>query len=128
MVTRLLLTAAVAAIMACACASRPAEPLRLERGQLTVDNRSRQEWTNVELWLNQYFRATTASIPPGGRFQVNLNSFVSGYGQRFDFNRMQVKDLRLKATLPDGTPLEIKKEFSEGALKDALGGAVGGKR
>jgi hypothetical protein len=127
---RLLLASAAFLVLAsAACGSRaPAEPLRLDHGQLTVDNRSDQEWTNVEIWLNQYFRVTTASIPPKGRFQANVNSFVSGWGQRFDFNHMQIRDLRLKATLPDGKPLEIQKQFSEGALNDALGGAVGGKR
>ena len=43
---------------------------------------------------------TTPSIPPGGRFQAPLDTFVAGFGQRFDFSRMQVKDLRLTAKLP----------------------------
>ncbi len=40
---------------------------------------------------------------------------------------MQVRDLRLTAKLPDGAPLEMKKEFSAKTLADAFKG-VGGKR
>jgi hypothetical protein len=48
--------------------------------------------------------------------------FVAGFGQHFIFSRMQVRDLRLTATLPDGKPLEIKKEFEQDGLTGALVG------
>ena len=115
----LVLTCAVAA----ACrTTESTEPLQLDRNVLTVDNRSSREWTGVEIWLNTHYRVTTASIPPEGRFQVALDSFVNAYGQRFNFNGMQVKDLRLTAKLPDGQPLEVKKEFRASGLAGALGG------
>jgi len=115
----LVLTCAAAA----ACRSTEStEPLQLDRNVLTVDNRSPREWTGVEIWLNTHYRVTTPSIPPKGRFQVSLDSFVNGYGQRFNFNRMQVTDLRLTAKLPDGHPLEVKKEFRASGLAGALGG------
>jgi hypothetical protein len=89
---------------------------------LTVSNTSSSDWSNVEIWLNTYFRVTIASVPAGGRFQAPLDTFVAGFGQRFDFHRMQIKDLRLTAKLPDGKPLEIKKQFEKGGLAGALGG------
>ena len=97
--------------------SRPAvEPLRLDGNILTVDNRSSEEWKNVEIWLNTYYRLTIDSIPPEGHVQAPLDNFVAGFGQRFQFRRMQVKDLRLTAKLPDGRPIEIKKSFTVGGL------------
>lgn len=97
--------------------SRPAvEPLRLDGNILTVDNRSSEEWKNVEIWLNMYYRLTIDSIPPEGHVQAPLDNFVAGFGQRFQFRRMQVKDLRLTAKLPDGRPIEIKKSFTVGGL------------
>jgi hypothetical protein len=127
--TRALIAAvAIAALAAAACHDRAAEPMTLEGNRLTVDNRTSQAWTNVEIWLNTYYRVTTPSIPPSGRFQAPLDVFVAGFGQRFDFKRMQVKDLRLTAKLPDGTPLELKYEMRQGGLAGVLGGAVGGKR
>ena len=104
------------------CSKTPADPLQLDRNILTVDNRTREDWSHVEIWLNTYYRVTWASIPAGGRFQAPLDTFVAGFGQRFDFHRAQVHDLRLTATLPDGRPLEIKKAFEVGGLRGALGG------
>jgi hypothetical protein len=105
-----------AASLTTACSRPPIEPLKLDGNTLTVDNRSSQEWQHVEIWLNTYYRITTNSIPPNGRFQATLDTFVAGYGQRFEFRHMQVNDLRLVAKLPDGKPLEIKKAFTVGGL------------
>jgi hypothetical protein len=110
------------AALAVSC-SRPArEPLTLDGNRLTVDNTTRQEWTNVEIWLNTYYRVTVPGIAAGSRFQAPLDVFVAGFGQRFDFRRMQVKDLRLTAKLPDGRPIELKKQFQLSGLAGALGG------
>jgi hypothetical protein len=89
---------------------------------LTVSNQSSRDWTSVEIWLNTHYRVTTTSIPAGGRFQAPLDVFVAGFGQRFDFKRAQIHDLRLTAKLPDGQPLELKKEFRAGGLAGALRG------
>jgi hypothetical protein len=105
-----------------ACSKPPADPLQLERGILTVSNQSAQNWTHVEIWLNRGYRVTAESIPAHTRFQVPLNSFVAGFGQRFDPGHMQVTDLRLSATLPDGQPLGLTKAFTASGLPGALGG------
>jgi menaquinone-dependent protoporphyrinogen IX oxidase len=110
------LAVVVAASITVGCSERPVEPLKLDGNMLTVDNRSAQEWRSVEIWLNTYYRVTVESIPSKGRFQTSLDNFVAGYGQRFQFKKMQVKDLRLTATLPDGTPMTIKKDFVVGGL------------
>ena len=120
---RALVTAARHVVCVCliaaagACSPPPTEPLKLDGNMLTVDNRSAAEWKNVEIWLNTYYRLKTDSIPAKGRFQAPLDAFVAGFGQRFEFRRMQVKDLRLNATLPDGKPIEIKKQFTVGGLE-----------
>jgi hypothetical protein len=112
----------VASAAVAGCYAPPDEPLKLERNILTVDNRSTQDWNRVEIWLNRYYRIATKSVRAGSRFQAPLDTFVAGYGQRFDFRRAQITDLRLTATLPDGTPLEIKKQLDAGGLAGALGG------
>lgn len=114
---------AVATLLFTVSCTKPLiEPLQLEGNMLTVNNRSSSDWTSVEIWLNTYYRVTTASIPAGGRFQAPLDVFVAGFGQRFDFKRAQIRDLRLTAKLPDGQPLELKKVFTAGGLAGALGG------
>ena len=122
MAGRLLGCAVLAAsITTAGCRKLPIEPLKLERNMLTVTNESARDWTNVEIWLNTYYRVTTSSLPAGGRLQAPLDTFVAGFGQRFDFQQMQVKDLRLTAKLPDGTPFELKKPFEVGGLAGVLG-------
>ena len=97
------------------------EPLKLDGNMLTVDNRSSANWTDVEIWLNRNHSVRAPSIPAGGRMQVPLDTFVAGFGQRFDYRRTQITDLRLKAKQADGTPIELKKEFTVGGLAGALG-------
>jgi hypothetical protein len=105
------------------CRERPPiEPLKLDGGMLTVDNRSSNDWTSVEIWLNRNHSVRVASIPAGGRQQVPLDAFVAGFGQRFNYKRTQITDLRLQGKLPDGSPFEIKKEFTLGGLEGAFGG------
>jgi hypothetical protein len=107
--------------LASACsASPPPEPMTLKGGMLTVDNRTRQNWANVEVWLNTHYRMQFRDIPAGGRMQAPLDFFVAGYGQHFNFNKQQVRDLRLTAKLPDGKPLEVKKEFELDGLDSVL--------
>jgi len=104
----------------------PIDPLKLDGNRLTVTNTTSTDWQHVEVWLNMQFRLTTPLIRAGQRVDASLDAFVEGYGRRFDFKRMQVKDLRLEATLPDGKPFELKKEFEVGGLAGTLKGLSGG--
>ena len=107
--------------LASACStSPPIEPMTLKGGMLTVDNRTKQNWANVEVWLNTHYRMQFRDIPAGGRMQAPLDFFVAGFGQHFNFNKQQVRDLRLTAKLPDGKPLEVKKEFELDGLDSVL--------
>jgi hypothetical protein len=104
-----------------ACSQPVIAPLQVERGMITVNNRTSEPWNGVEIWINRAFRVTAATIDAGARFQVPVNSFVAGYGQRFDFNRMQIKDVRLTAKTPAGEPVEHTIAFRQGGLEGAFG-------
>src|SRR5262245_39641544 len=105
-----------------ACSSTPPEPLRLVNGLVTVDNQTDEEWRSVEIWVNNYYREHGPSVAAKGILQVRLDSFISGYGQRFDNRRAQITDLRFSATRPNGERIEHKKKFQESLLKEAAGG------
>ncbi len=96
--------------------------MRLDGGLLTVDNQSTDEWLNVEIWVNNYYRALVPSIAAHARFQTQLDTFVSGYGQRFNFRRAQITDLRLNARRRNGEAVELKKDFQGTPLDEALRG------
>ena len=110
-----------------ACAKPPIDPLKLEGNMLTVTNQSSSECRNVEIKLNTYFGVRAPSIASRGVLRVPLDTFGTGFGQRFNFHRMQIRDLRLTATLPDGKPLELKKKFEKGGLEGVLE-SFGGSR
>ena len=126
LVAALAIACAVAVVNGCG-RDIPKEPITLDGNFLTVDNRTNQEWRGVEVWLNRSYRVTAASIPAGSRFQAPLNTFVDGYARRFDFKRMQVRDLRLTATQPDGAVVHMEKSFQQIGLEHTLGAAVGKK-
>ena len=105
---------ALISTVALSCVDIPHEPLQLDGGMLTVDNPTSEDWTDVEIWINQYFRVTVPVIAAGSRFQVPLDAFVSGYSQRFDRHHAPIKDLRLTAKQPDGKAVTIKKDFRSG--------------
>jgi hypothetical protein len=124
MLRALVAAAVLAALVGVACSNPKVDPLQLDRGILTVSNTTPDAWSNVEIWVNQQFRVTVPSIAANSRFQVPLNSFVEGFGRRFEFSRLQIRDLRLIAKTSDGAPVELKKEFQ----KEGLGGIqLGGK-
>jgi hypothetical protein len=122
MLRTLMVAVVLAAIATIACTKPPIDTLVVERGIVTVSNQTPDEWTAVEIWLNQNFRVTVPSIAAGSRFQVPVNAFVTGYGQRFDFSRMQLTDVRLAAKTPGGEPVEHRMAFRQGGLAGAFGG------
>ncbi len=99
-----------------ACYKAPPEVLRVDGNMLTVDNQTDTEWTNVEIWVNTHYRMITKSVPGHSRFQAPLDTFVEGFGHRFDFKRQQLREVRMTAKLPDGKPFELKMPFSESGL------------
>ena len=118
---RMIVCVALLGVAAAGCSKPAVDPLTLEGNRLTVANETSKEWTQVEIWINRYFRATAPSIPAGGRMVAPLDRFVSGYGQPFDYRHIQIKQLTLSAKLPDGTPVELKKQFIVGGLAGAMG-------
>jgi hypothetical protein len=125
MLRAFVVAAALTAAVGAACSKQRVDPLQLDRGILTVNNTTPDAWTSVEIWINQQFRVTVPSIAAHSRFQVPLNSFVEGFGRRFDFARMQIRDLRLIAKTSGGAPVELKMDFEKSGLD---GIQLGGKR
>jgi hypothetical protein len=118
---------AVALCVACSTPAPP-EPLALDGNRLIVSNQTDEEWTDVEVWLNTYYRVTLPYLAAGSHFQTGLDSFVAGYGQRFDLQKAPVTSLRLTARRPDGATIELTKQPVKGGLAGALEGVAGGRK
>ena len=110
----LVVALAVAMVGLASCSDIPPDPLQLDRSMLTVTNSTSTDWNGVEIWINRYYRVTVPTIAAQSRFQVALDSFVSGYSQRFDIHKAVIKDLQLTAKQPDGKPVLIKRDAATG--------------
>jgi hypothetical protein len=108
-------------VFSAGCGKEKVEPLQLQGNLLKVVNDTDEEWKNVELWLNWYYRAGMKSIPAHSRADATLDMFVEGYGRRFNAASTQVKDLKLKAVRANGEPLELTYHFKADNLNEALG-------
>ena len=113
---------ALLVLVATGCSSPPPDPLQLNGNLLTVHNATSQDWNDVKIFLNTYYRVVTPKIAAGSQFKAPLDVFVEAYGRRFEFTRTQIRALQLTATLPGGGPLVLDKPFQVGGLAGALGG------
>jgi hypothetical protein len=113
---------AVSSALVLGCSAPAGDPLQIDGTRLKIENQTDEDWTNVKVVVNRYFHGAAPRLAAGGRMDVQLNSLVSGYGQRFDMRRMPIKDLRVTANRPNGEPIEVVKDFRSGGLEDVFGG------
>ena len=93
--------------MAACSGGEPLRPIVIEGRVLTVSNLTPGEWRQVEIWLNYHYRVTKARMPAGERFGVPLDTFVAGFGQRFNPARQVVQRIEVTATTAGGAPVRI---------------------
>lgn len=92
--------------LAAAGCKPPPEALVVDHNVIRVENHTKTTWTDVEIWLNDHYRVTRSKIAPGERFQVPLDLFVAGFGQRFDSRRQVVKGVEVTGKQGDA-PLKL---------------------
>ena len=114
------LAALAVVLVAASCEQRRPDPLLIEGNRLTVSNQTSSDWTDVEIWLNHYYRVKVRKLAAGRKVVIPLDAFVEGYGRYFPRDRQMVTDLRLEAKAPDGSMVQVVKQFERGGL-DLLG-------
>jgi hypothetical protein len=95
-------------VLAIAAGCRSSEPpIRVTRDALVVENQTREEWHDVTVTVNGYYRGTAKTLAPGGRLDANLGNFSTGLGQRFDKNRERVTRVEVRAMDASGRPVTL---------------------
>jgi hypothetical protein len=89
-----------------ACRGKP-EPIRVNGGHLVIENQTSQEWRDVVVTVNAYYRGGAPSLAPGGRLETALGNFTTGLGQRFDTNREPVRRVEVRAKNASGEPVAL---------------------
>jgi len=98
---------AILALAGQACSSDPPKDIVVEGRALAVVNHSTEAWDNVEIWLNDHYRVTRSRMQPGERFDVPLNAFVAGFGQRFSPGRQVTRGIEVTATTRSGHAVRL---------------------
>lgn len=107
------LSCGLGVVIACAAACRPPlEPIVVQAGRIVVTNTSDESWRDVEVWLNDHYRVTTATLEPHGVLDAPLANFVAGFGQRFDVARQPVRGIEVTARTAGG--VEVRHVWGEG--------------
>ncbi len=99
--------AAALALVALSCSGDERPPITVAERMVTVENQSSTQWSDVEIWLNDYYRVTTPVLEAGGRFVAPQGSFVAGFGQRFDPARQSPYGVLVTARGADGSAVKL---------------------
>jgi hypothetical protein len=99
----LLLVSATAA----ACREEKPRPIVIDGNLLTVYNETRDEWRDIEIWVNDHYRVTKSSMAAGERMSVPLDAFVEAYGRRFDWRRQPVFGVEVTAKAAGRSDVKI---------------------
>jgi hypothetical protein len=100
-----LLIVTVSAVAACR-SSDP--PIRVTRTALIVENQTGDEWHDVTVTVNGYYRGTSKTLGARGRLDASLGNFVTGLGHRFDTTRERVETVEVRATDASGRPVTLE--------------------
>jgi hypothetical protein len=100
-----LLTVMMITLLAC---GREDPPIRVSRDTLVVENQTSDEWRDVTVTVNGYYRGASKTLAPGGRLDANLGNFVTGLGQRFDTRRERVRIVEVRATDASGRAVTLE--------------------
>jgi hypothetical protein len=106
---RLLSVALVVGLLigAMACKGEEPTPIRVATDRITVINLTATPWRDVDVWLNDHYRAQARELAPGGRLEVPLGVFVAAFGQRFNPKKQIPAGVEVDATGADGKPVKL---------------------
>lgn len=88
------------------CAEVLAE-IEVADGSIHVRNVTEYEWRNVRIWVNEYYAAVVATIPPGGFVREPVKRFVAAQGQTINTSTTPITSVVVLAQRPDGERVRI---------------------
>src|SRR5512135_500677 len=89
------------------CSDVEKQSIVVASDRITVVNLSKQAWTDVDVWLNDYYRAQAPELLPGQRLDVPIGVFVAGFGQRLDPKKQSPFGVEVSARGADGKPVRL---------------------
>ena len=103
------------------CGEEPEPAIRLKGAWLVVENQTPQEWRDVSVVVNAYYKGVAPRVAPGGRLEAPLSGFVTGFGKRFNTSVEKVTRVEVRATDVAGHPVALDWDETSGkSLADSL--------
>jgi hypothetical protein len=101
-----------------AACSKPQEidPLHIEGSRLTINNRTKGDWNDVQVWINRQYRVVTPHVEAGQRVDVSLDAFLDVYGNHFYYRRQMIRDVHLMAKGAGNAPVDMHMDFHRSGL------------
>lgn len=96
----------LAAVLLIAC-GETSPAIEVQDRTVQVRNQSGEAWSNVEVWLNDHYRVTAATLEAGGRLEIPLDTFVAAYGRRFDRRRQAPFGIEVTARTASGEDVTL---------------------
>jgi hypothetical protein len=101
----MLVTGVLAGVLA--CNKEEPNPVRVGTDRVTVINLTGTGWRNVDVWLNDHYRAQARDLAPGQRLEIPLDVFVAAFGQKFDPKKQIPSGIEVDAVAADGKSVTI---------------------
>ncbi len=83
------------------------EAIRVEENRVVVTNLGESDWSDVEVWLNDWYRAQTPRVTAGQRLDVPFTAFTAGYGRPYDRARQPPFGVEVTARGSDGSEVRL---------------------
>ena len=103
---RVVLAAASLLALAPGCSEGP-KPLEIAEDRIIVRNLTGEDWTGVEVRVNQYYLATAPRLAAGGQLDAPLRRFQGGFGYYFDPRREALRLVEVSARTAGGAPVRL---------------------
>lgn len=96
-----------ALVVLAACSGEEKHPIIVAPDRITVINMTTVTWTDVDVWLDNYYRAQAPQLLPGQRLDVPVGVFIAGWGQRFDPKKQAPFGVEVTAKGSDGKAVRL---------------------
>ncbi len=102
------LAVALVLVGAAACSKKEEpRPIIVTGGTISVVNMTGSAWSDVSVWLNDFYRAQASELLPGQRLDVPTSVFTAGWGQRFDPKKQAPYSVEVTARSADGKAVRL---------------------
>lgn len=99
-----------AALLIAAGCAKPLEPITVSGGTILVRNQTKQDWHQVQIDVNTWYRAGAPTISAGGFVNADVSTFIDGYSRNFDPLHTSIVKVVVKATDAAGQPVLLTWE------------------